>query len=351
MTRLTLLLSLAAALPACGATDPEAAPGDGDAGPGEVIVDYSAAGPHEVGTSSAMVTGSTGVELRVQVWYPSAEAGSETVVYDNLYAGGAFTDNTPDCRESRPVLLFSHGYGGIRWQSGFLVEHLASHGYVVIAPDHTHNTFLDNDDSLFEDVLFRRPADLADSFDWAVAQSEDPTTSLAGCVEASDGYAVSGHSFGGYTAFAAAGATLDDGAGGSVLLADDRVWAAVPLAPWDAYVLQGGGTATVDVPVMCLSGTLDETTTWGSVTAMYDTLTTSPRYLGEFPTAGHYSFSPLACQTGSSGDGCGDEFVDLDVFAGVVNTAVVSFLEESRGVAGAIDQLPEHGSVRWKAVD
>src|SRR5262245_45226471 len=38
-----------------------------------------------------------------------------------------------------PLLLFSHGNGALRTQSVFWCEHMASHGYVVAAPDHTGN--------------------------------------------------------------------------------------------------------------------------------------------------------------------------------------------------------------------
>ena len=35
-----------------------------------------------------------------------------------------------------PVVFFSHGSGGIRMQSTYLTVALASHGYVVVSPDH-----------------------------------------------------------------------------------------------------------------------------------------------------------------------------------------------------------------------
>lgn len=37
-----------------------------------------------------------------------------------------------------PVLLFSHGWGGFRSQSSFLMHELASHGYVVVALEHPY---------------------------------------------------------------------------------------------------------------------------------------------------------------------------------------------------------------------
>src|SRR5205807_750564 len=42
-----------------------------------------------------------------------------------------------------PLLIYSHTSLGHRRQSTFLCTHLASHGYVVAAPDHVGNTFAD----------------------------------------------------------------------------------------------------------------------------------------------------------------------------------------------------------------
>ena len=38
-----------------------------------------------------------------------------------------------------PLLLFSHGLGGMRMQNTIQIEELVSHGYVIIAPDHTYD--------------------------------------------------------------------------------------------------------------------------------------------------------------------------------------------------------------------
>lgn len=346
------MLSLPALLmlPACGGKDPDAGTTSEDTAEATTpdLPDYSQPGPYAPGTLSAEITGSTGVSLTVQIWFPADAPGSETVTYDGLYGGNATTDVTPSCETSRPVMLFSHGYGGVRWQSGFLVEHLASHGYIVVAPDHTYNTVFDDDDAKFEEVVVRRPQDIADSFNWAADQSADGGL-IAGCINESDGYAVSGHSFGGYTAYATGGATLN--LTGSSDLSDDRVWAVIPMAPWDVGGTITDGTADITVPLMSLSGTRDDTTTWDSVSSMYAAATVTPRYSGEFPDAGHYSFSPIACDFGNVGDGCGDDFIALNDFTALVNTAVTAFLEEARGVTGAITQLPESDDVIWEMTE
>src|SRR5262245_12778437 len=41
------------------------------------------------------------------------------------------------------LVVFSHGFRGMRWQSTFLTVAIASHGYIVAAPDHQGNTMFD----------------------------------------------------------------------------------------------------------------------------------------------------------------------------------------------------------------
>ena len=52
----------------------------------------------------------------------------------------AYLDAEPALGGPWPIILFSHGNQGIKEQSFFLTEHLASHGYLVVAPDHQYNT-------------------------------------------------------------------------------------------------------------------------------------------------------------------------------------------------------------------
>src|ERR1043166_3973397 len=51
----------------------------------------------------------------VEVWYPEVAGGTDAL----------------------PLILFSHHSGGSRRASSFLTTHLASHGYVVAAMDHS----------------------------------------------------------------------------------------------------------------------------------------------------------------------------------------------------------------------
>jgi predicted dienelactone hydrolase len=44
--------------------------------------------------------------------------------------------------DSYPLLIFSHGWSGFRAQNSYQMEELASHGYVVAAPDHTYGSVM-----------------------------------------------------------------------------------------------------------------------------------------------------------------------------------------------------------------
>ena len=312
--------------------------------------DYSAPGAWRAASAEVEIVGSTGVTLPVQIWYPTMdELEGNKIRYDDLLDGEAIADGSPDCPAPGPLVAFSHGSGGMRWQSPFFGEHLASHGWVVVAPDHTGNTFLDDSGSI-EEIALRRPQDLADAVDWLFSEN-GAGGSYEGCVDAAAGYAVVGHSFGGYTTYAAAGAEVDWN-GDMVDLSDPRVWAGVAWAPWDVGGAIVEGAASISVPMATLGGTLDDTTIWSTQLALYNALTVAPRALGEFPTAGHYSFSPVACTlAGLKGDGCGDAFIDLDLFVDLVNTSTLSFLAGANGDAAALEQLPDSPELLWTVVE
>jgi len=177
--------------------------------------------------------------LSVEVWYPAAEAhrgqdvaeatrdtyelipgfppGWQEAVRDAAAQGGR-----------HPLVVFSHGFGAHRRQSTFLCTHLASHGYVVAAMDHTGNTVFETIQSmmaaqmgepppdpgpLLAELMPARPADVSFVIDRLLAGAADGV----GGIEA-DRIGMSGHSFGGWT-------TL------MVARSDRRVRAALPLAP------------------------------------------------------------------------------------------------------------------------
>ena len=135
----------------------------------------SLTGPYPVGTTIFHLVDSERLEiytasqedlreLMVQVWYPAAPSNSaepgpwmaEAAVagpaiarrldlpvflldHLQLVRTHAVVDALPAVAQGPfPVLLFSHGWGGLRTQNITLVEELASHGFVVAAADHTY---------------------------------------------------------------------------------------------------------------------------------------------------------------------------------------------------------------------
>jgi predicted dienelactone hydrolase len=96
-----------------------------------------------------------GRSLPLEIWYPATDAYAgrdldETRDRYEVVPGFGLPSEPQDAvRDAAPrpgpfpLVLFSHGYGGHRRQSTFLCTHLASHGYVVAAPDHSGNTVVD----------------------------------------------------------------------------------------------------------------------------------------------------------------------------------------------------------------
>lgn len=323
-----------------------------------ITPDGAPGGPHAVGLHDATFVargdgkenwGNTTVELKVSAWYPADVQDEPEHCHDDIYPSIAHTSPAAACESPRPVVIASHGNRGIRWASSFLYEHLATHGYVVAAPDHTQNTFWDHDssDAGFRAVTLRRPQDVRDTYDWLVAESLKPSSPFHGCVDPDAGYAVIGHSFGGYTALATAGWDLTFPDGPKPNLGDGRVWAVVTMASWDAGGVLARGDATLTAPVLSLAATRDETTLLEDVADLHDRIGHDNTTFGLMPEAGHITYAPLGCAVYDEGDGCGPDFLDLDVAAGVISEATLHFLEHSRGKRTAPVTEYAHDALVW----
>ena len=322
-------------------------------------------GPYTAGTASLDFVGRSGVEMKVQVWYPSVENNDWLHRYDGLISWNAVDTPEPDCREKRPVLAFSHGNQGVRWQSPFLVERLASHGFVVVAPGHTGNTTLDYERERLAELVFRRPHDIADAVDWLFDQAPNEILGLGDCLDSDSGYAVSGHSFGGYTATAVGGAEFDHVAiesycssvGGWLCseyaeyiaehpeyltadFADPRVWASIPMAP-AGFELVGAGAHLADVPFLVLGAEKDRATPMNTqVEPIYSALGSVDKTMGMVVDGGHMVFANTCEILANLIVECGGDYADYEIAHPTIATTVVAWLQLQLGYAEAEVHMP-----------
>jgi predicted dienelactone hydrolase len=189
--RATLVVLLALSGAACG-EDPAASLE-------ATLAELEAPGPYAVGYRSMPVTYTAPLTgqprtVEVLVWYPAEATTGDRPLYVLKASTVAVVDAPPLMTLGpRPVVIFSHGHQAYASCSSFFMEHLASHGFVVAAPMHTGNTFIDGD-ARQTDIYYLRAHDIRATLD-AVATGRPAV--------------IAGHSFGGYTAYALGGATYD----------------------------------------------------------------------------------------------------------------------------------------------
>ncbi len=233
---------------------------------GQPPPDPDAIGPWAVGHAhfEAVDANRGNRTLAVDVWYPvdAEDAVGEPAFYElieiiltfGITSQVAIADAPITDRHFLPLVVFSHGSGGINIQSISLMEALASHGFFVASPTHTGNSTFDGpDDVPFEDIATDRPKDVSFLIDLLLARSAD----------ASDAYhqsispvaiGVTGHSFGGFTALAMA-AGYGASAFGPVL-PDRRVRAILPISG-SSGAFSDDELRAVRIPALFLGGTLD----------------------------------------------------------------------------------------------
>ena len=304
---------------------------------------YAARGRFDVGFQQFTTRGAQNRRLKLAVWYPtlkSVDGGKATIRYvaankfdrgilnakEITSTGTAVAKAAADVKSGPfPLVVFSHGYGLSPIAFSTLLEHVASHGFVVVGPE--HNESFDPSLTGFWKALIDRPADIRKTIDYAEYLTR-PGSPLAGAINVSR-TAVVGHSYGGYTALAAAGARFDFAAykarcaplgaddplnffcapvipreaqmavraglrstpkGLWPSLGDERIKAAISMAG-DAYPFNERGLAQLNVPLLAMGGTVDEGTpyTWGSKLT-YDHAASSSKSLVTFPGAGHLLF-------------------------------------------------------------
>ncbi|MCU0482122.1 MAG: glutaminyl-peptide cyclotransferase [Anaerolineae bacterium] len=337
---------------------------------------YALRGEYAVGTRDLIIEDETR-PLTLTMWYPAqnpdnlpqqTDYRSGLLRYEN---GRALRDALPLADGAPyPVIFFSHGSSGYRFQSSFLTEHLASYGFIVIAPDHPTNTILDllNEDQFIADLPLNfayRPQDVMRVIDFADLLNVEGD--FAGLLDMNT-LAVMGHSFGGYTSFMVAGAQLNfdklneictrttetpellynacfigdseaqiaeiwgyttppDGAWDS--LSDPRIQAVVTLAPWNAPIVSIDPNTSYPATLI-IAGNSDGTTPIERDARGYQAMLppTTTTFI-EFDNADHFIFVDIctnqAIQFGFF-DSCSDDVWDMQRAHDLLNHFVTTFL-------------------------
>ncbi|HVJ95329.1 MAG TPA: dienelactone hydrolase family protein [Acidimicrobiia bacterium] len=318
MRRLVPALFLVTALAAAGCSssdkageEPAATTTPSTLAPAEAAQAYTEPGPYSVGITTLELAGG----VKVEVSYPAVKGASGTDSYDlrkiippgirdllTTDTQAIFTFDAArdaDVADGKfPLVLFSHGYTGIRQQSTFLTAHLASWGMIVAAPDHwsrdmfhTLNAVLgvttENANDSVDDLRLTR--------ELIEKQNADTTSRFSGHVDTEQVAAV-GHSAG----------------GGSVLgLANDTE------NPIDGYVSMASGilrnrtTSTTalnaetpklpDMPSFFLAGSLDEIADPETATKPAFEAAPAPSLLWIVEGAGHNAFDDFCTLGGGKG--------------------------------------------------
>ncbi|AZZ92797.1 alpha/beta fold hydrolase [Hahella sp. KA22] len=163
-----------------------------------------------IGFREAQVTdGPANRPLHVSIWYPAqtnpsttAETPTSSVGENRAFFGVQASPDAEPAQGGHPLVVLSHGYGG-NWRNlNWLAAELAAKGYVVAAPDHPGTTTFDRRPAEAA-RLWERPHDLSRVIDFILDNPQ-----LAGEINA-DNIAAIGHSLGGWTVMALAGARFD----------------------------------------------------------------------------------------------------------------------------------------------
>ena len=302
--------------------------------PGVAAVAADSVGPSAVGHSTFSFSRDTADGSRafsVEVWYPATgESGDGTalaelepdadrrVALSGLIAAAptgclrdhidAHRDAAAALRPGAPLLVYSHCHVCTRWSGSAVAERLASHGFVVLAPDHEGNTLYDDLAGVAADVgaaFLRVRADDVHAVIAAVrgGTGADALPSIVREAAQLPGGAaprvgVLGHSFGAVTA-------------GLVAQEDPQVVAAFAIAaPMANPLVPGVVVADIGArPLGFLLATEDNsiTTIGNNFLRTNFADAAGAKLLAELADAGHWGMSDVVALTEGFAPGCGED--------------------------------------------
>ena len=328
----------------------------------EQALAYSEYGDYPVGVTTLQLARGP----KVEIWYPAVHGTTGTETYDvRDFVGEGIravltgdvpsTFSYPAGRDADvadgtfPVVMFSHGFTGMRVQSSFLTSNLASWGTIVVSVDHPSRTM--------ENVLAGTASggrgdsidDLLQGLELITAEGVDAASRFNGHVDAERVVAV-GHSAGGGTVLAAA--------------SDPRIDGYVSLASgaFRGGDAEAGATSTTaaplaDKPSFFIGGSVDSVVPFATATQPAFDAAPSPSLLWEIEGAGHNAFDDFCTfgngtgiigiaeasglgafldanpQTRTLGeDGCVPPAIAVDITFPIINHAVTAWVRNLLGI-------------------
>jgi dienelactone hydrolase len=283
--------------------EPATGPSPNDA-PEAAVPAYVGPGPWAVGVTTISLG-----DRDMEVWYPADPADTVGVPRDQYFIRdfvSEFFDGLLDPAVDPPyetdahrgvpadpsggpypLVLFSHGFAGFRLTTTFLTTHLASWGFVVIAPDYLERGLA----SVLGDPVPSPRSDrvVADEAITAAAEANDEAGGpLEGIIDSSEVFPI-GHSAGGGTSLR--------------LLTRPDVNTAIPMASGISEISLIQGNAPVLPPsaaITFIAGRADGIADVANARTGYE-YTPGPGRLVELDRAGHNNAFTELCEIGDGG--------------------------------------------------
>jgi dienelactone hydrolase len=215
--------------------------------------DLGLPGPYLVGQRTVTVTRASGSTFTAQIYYPATSAGTGKTF--NPAAGPA------------PAISFGHGFLQTvsRYQS--TLQHLATHGYIVIASESESGLFPSHANFA---------SDLSRSLTYLEQQNITSSSFLFGMVD-SKRFGMGGHSMGGGASLLAAAS-------------DVRVRTVAPEAPAETTPSAVAASGSLFVPLMIIAGDADSIVPTGTNGQLMYNATRTPRQLEVIHGGSHCGF-------------------------------------------------------------